>query len=233
LPDSDDGCGTIGNGVPDHPAARLVMAYAARDRERRAARPISLVRTDRRALGEQAIGRGLRLGGVPEAYRDGDWAQVRPPGAREVADSLPQRLTGFARGRGALFLGGPGTGKSTAAALVCREVVRLGRSVAWAYVPVLMDEMLESRRRLEIVRRYTTAGLVVFDDFGVRALADWEVGFLDEIVEVRYHARRPMVVTANLTVADLTADPRLVRMVDRWRQRTAATVVAFAGVSRR
>jgi hypothetical protein len=225
-----DGSGT---GELEHPVARLVLEYAERDRLRRAAQPISLTKTASCVPGEKTIDRGLRLAGVPEAYRTGDWARVGAPGVRAVADTLPQRFDGSLRGRGAMLLGGPGTGKSTAAGLLCRAAVRLGRSVAWAYVPMLMDEMLDNRRRLEIVRRYTQAALVVFDDLGVRALADWEIGFLDEIVETRYQTFRPMIVTGNLTVADLTDDARLARMSDRWRERTAADVAAFAGKSRR
>jgi DNA replication protein DnaC len=111
--------------------------------------------------------------------------------------------------------------------------VLAGVSVRYSYLPVLMDEMLDNRRRLEIVREQSAVGLLVHDDFGVRSLADWEIGFLDEIVETRYQTRRPMIVTGNLTAADLTVDTRLARMVDRWRQRTAADMIPFSGRSQR
>jgi hypothetical protein len=213
-----------------HPAARLVLEYAERDRLRRAAQPISLTKTARDGLGDRLVDRALRLGGVPELYRDGDWARVRPGAVRRIADSMGERLT---TGRGAMFLGAPGTGKSTAAGLVCRATVRLGASVRYSYLPVLMDEMLDWRQRLGIVREQARCGLVVWDDLGVRELADWEIAFMDEIVETRYQARRPMVVTGNLTDAALRENPRLGRMVDRWRQRTAADMVAFSGGSQR
>jgi DNA replication protein DnaC len=213
------------------------MEYAERDRQRRERERTSPTTAARRVPGEPTVLRALRLGGVPEQYRTGDWARVRPSGARAVADTIAARCARGAwselTGRGALFLGGPGTGKSTAAGLVCRAAVTAGLSVRYSYLPVLMDEMLDNRRRLEIVREQSRVGLLVHDDFGVRSLADWEIGFLDEIVETRYQTRRPMIVTGNLTADDLTVDPRIVRMVDRWRERTAADMIPFPGRSMR
>jgi hypothetical protein len=224
-------------GALEHPAARLVLEYAERDRLRRERETTSPTTAATHVPGEASILRSLRLGGVPELYRTGEWERVRPAGVRAVADTIGLRC---ARGvwhelvgRGALFLGGPGTGKSTAAGLVCRAAVLAGVSVRYSYLPVLMDEMLDNRRRLEIVREQSAVGLLVHDDFGVRSLADWEIGFLDEIVETRYQTRRPMIVTGNLTAADLTVDTRLARMVDRWRQRTAADMIPFSGRSQR
>lgn len=172
----------------------------------------------------------MRLAGVPEIYWQSEWEQVRAEDVRQVADTLAVRMQS---GRGAMILGGPGVGKSSAAGLICLEAARKGLSVRWSYVPTLMDEMLDSKQRLTIVRQQSAVDLLVWDDLGVRALAGWEYGFMDQIVEARYQRRRPMIVTGNLTPDDLRSNESLTRMVDRWRQRTAADLIPIGGRSRR
>jgi DNA replication protein DnaC len=184
------------------------------------------------------------MGKVPEVYGDADWSQVRSPAIREwciALDARAQRLGGRCAepnwqvlGHGLLIIGPVGTGKSSAAALVCQEAARLEKSIRWSYVPDLADAIAQrAQERQHEIRLQEAADLLVWDDFGVRDLADWEIGYLDQIVETRYRARKPMVVTTNWTGADLRSDPRLARMVDRWRERTASMFAVLGGESMR
>lgn len=185
----------------------------------------------------------MRRGGVPEAYLEADWKQVRSLAVQQWAVTIAERTyrrsdaaprQGWLAGRGLLLLGPVGTGKSSAAALVCSAAVSAGRSVAWQYVPDLIDELSDKpAKRADVVRRAAAADLLVWDDFGVRDAADWELGFLDQIVERRYREFRPMVVTSNLTTQDLAGDTRLHRITDRWRERTACDKVVLSGESMR
>lgn len=179
---------------------------------------------------------------MPSAYADADWARVREPKVREWALGIDARcrrrtegqMNWALAGRGALMVGPRGTGKSSAAALCCREAVTAGRSVQWSYVPDLADSLAgRPAERAAVVRHQVHVDLVVWDDFGVRDLADWEIGFFDQIVEGRYRAYRPMIVTSNHTPAMLAADPRIGRLVDRWQERTAAALIVLGGASMR
>ena len=182
---------------------------------------------------------------MPDLYRDAVWDKVRSPAIREWTLGLaartlrrtaaePERPNWALLGHGLLILGPVGTGKSSAAALVCREAARLGKSVQFSYVPDLCDRLtVNAKIRSEETRRQELVDLLVWDDFGVRDLADWEIGFLDQIVENRYRSRRPMVVTTNLLPADLRADDRLQRTVDRWRERSASQMATLGGESMR
>ena len=184
----------------------------------------------------------MRRGGIPEAYLEADWGRVRSLAVYEWAAAINARTYSRAdasprqprfAGRGLLLLGPVGTGKSSAAALACRAAVKGGRSVLWQYVPDLIDELSDKpAKRADAVRR-AAADLLVWDDFGVRDAADWELGYLDQIVERRYRDFKPMVVTSNLTATDLATDTRLQRIVDRWRQRTACDMVVLSGESQR
>lgn len=185
----------------------------------------------------------LRQGRVPDAYRAASWDRVRSKAvaewARDVRARCLRRSDGekpdwSLLGHGLLLLGGAGTGKSSAAGLCCRAAATAGRQVRWAYTPDLLDAMgAGARERHDLVKSLTGVDLLVLDDIGVRDMADWEVGFLDQIVEARYQRFKPMVVTSNWTTREIRDDARMVRLVDRWRERTASQVVTLSGESMR
>lgn len=171
------------------------------------------------------------------------WQKVLSPAVREWSLTVAERAyrradaqprDGRFAGRGLMLLGPVGTGKSSAAALLCREAVTVGKNCLWQYVPDLIDDLSDkAAKRSEVVRRAGSADLLVWDDFGVRNMADWELGFLDQIVERRYRDFRPMIITTNLTTNDFLSDPRLQRITDRWRERTACDKVVLSGESMR
>jgi DNA replication protein DnaC len=172
----------------------------------------------------ERIDRELRIAEVPVQYRDGDWATCR------VADDLRAYVSSMedslARGKGVMLFGPTGTGKSTTAGLLCREAVIRRFAPRWSYAPDLRDLLKPTDgKRVRTMDRQRSADLLVWDDFAVGGLADWEIGWLDQIVEYRYQRRKPMVVTTNLTAQTLRDDARLLRMVDRWREMNMGVVV--------
>lgn len=179
---------------------------------------------------------------MPDVYRDAEWSNVRHPAVREWSLGLTGRVGGVAAGttnwgllgHGLLILGPTGTGKSSAAALCCRASVEAGLTTRWTYVPDLVDRLSAGpKERLHEVAMQSAVNVLVWDDWGVRDLADWEIGYLDQIVEARYRSRKPMVVTTNWTPEDLRTDRRMARLVDRWRERTASQAVILSGESMR
>lgn len=173
----------------------------------------------------------MRLAGVPPEYRKPTWDRCR------VADSVRAFTSDMAarvdRGQGALIFGPAGTGKSSTAALVVQETVKIPDSkVVWSYVPDLCDRLLPTRDRQHVRAMQVAPDLLVWDDFGVRPFSDWEIGLLDQIVEARYRMRRSIVVTTNMPVATLKENQAFARMVDRWRQRNDAWVISGASQRR-
>jgi DNA replication protein DnaC len=176
----------------------------------------------------ERVARLLRRGQVPDHYRLGDWETCR------VGDDLRMYVRGMpgfvADGRGLILFGPVGTGKSTTAGLLCLEAARHGLQPQWTYAPDLKDMLRPGPGgdRIRTLERQRAADLLIWDDFAVggsTSLADWEIGWLDQIVEYRYQRRRSMIVTTNLTGQALREDDRLVRMIDRWRERNMGLVV--------
>ncbi len=178
---------------------------------------------------ERRVFRELIAAGVPTAYRAPKWDLCQK---RDVLKAWCSGITQkMAWGKGLVFLGDMGTGKSFAASLIAHEAIRAHKHVRWTYAPQLLNLLQDKSTRLRTLNQQIGADLVVWDDFGVRDPADWEVEMLDEIVEGRHAARRSLVVTSNWTRERFDQDQRLGRMMDRWRERQA--LVYFVGKSQR
>jgi DNA replication protein DnaC len=167
----------------------------------------------------------LRLGGVPDLYRDATLASCR---VREAVEQYGESLAAKVEaGRGLMVFGPTGTGKSSTAALVAKFAVMADVRFRWTYVPDLCDQMMDgASRRQEVRIDQSAVDLLIWDDFGVRPLSAFEIGMLDQIVERRYQRRKPMIVTTNLTRDVMVKTPEFGRMVDRWRQMSSSVVIS-------
>jgi DNA replication protein DnaC len=177
-----------------------------------------------------------RAAGIPPRFiEDARWDQVLWPELVEWKGPLLEAKLNHGRG---LILDGPvGTGKSSAAALIAREVLDLStvenvRRIRWESTSELIHEMeadAASKRAVEL--RLTAPDLVVFDDLGVEKLAYWQVALLDVIMNIRYTRRKSIIVTMNVPIGDLAKDEQFGRIVSRWRQ--TCTAVSMTGADRR
>lgn len=95
-----------------------------------------------------------------------------------------------------LLLGGPGTGKTVAAASALIEAPAHSSVFAQAVdVARLSDYNVEHMHELE---RVTEAKLLVLDDLGAEHANDFWVSRLDGIINHRYGHKRRTVITSNL-----------------------------------
>ncbi len=119
-----------------------------------------------------------------------------------------------ARPEGWLLLAGPyGSGKTHLAAAIAHEVVGRGDSAVFLVVPDLLDHLRSAfspnaesdfDQRFETVR---TVPLLVLDDLGAQSATPWAKEKLFQLLNHRYVARLPTVITTNLRLADF--EPRL------------------------
>lgn len=120
-----------------------------------------------------------------------------------------------------LFMGRVGTGKSHLCAAVINQLVRAGRTALFTKAPRLLREIKETFHRdaeitqSEIIRRLGGLDLLVIDEVGVQFGTDTERMILYEILDLRYEAMRPVILTTNIT--DLKTLESLLgeRIIDR------------------
>lgn len=134
--------------------------------------------------------------------------------AVETARSYAQRPDGWLA-----FLGTYGCGKTHLAAAIANYRLRHDPAVLFVVVPDLLDHlratfnpqsMITFDKRFEEVRR---ASFLVLDDLGTESATPWAREKLYQILDYRYNARLPTIITTSVPVEEL--DPRLAtRMLD-------------------
>ena len=118
-----------------------------------------------------------------------------------------------------ILTGGYGCGKTHLAAAIANYCVEQGRPTLFVVVPDLLDHLRAAFRpdspvtydqRFEMVR---TAPLLILDDLGAQSTTPWAQEKLYQILNYRYNAQLPTVITTNHRLEEI--DPRfLSRMTD-------------------
>jgi DNA replication protein DnaC len=118
-----------------------------------------------------------------------------------------------------VLLGGYGCGKTHLAAAIANQVIERGRPVLFVVVPDLLDHLratfspnslVSYDERFEEVRN---AALLILDDLGTQSSTPWAQEKLYQILNYRYNARLPTVITSNNSLEDIDLRIRS-RMVD-------------------
>ncbi|HBG10491.1 MAG TPA: hypothetical protein DDX25_10820 [Firmicutes bacterium] len=102
-------------------------------------------------------------------------------------------------GKGLILAGPSGTGKTHLAAAIANEL-RSRFSVAFVYLPTLLEKMRMTNVPLEPLLH---ADLLVVDDLGSERATDWTMERLLIIVDGRLNNLKPTVFTTNYDLQDL------------------------------
>lgn len=134
-------------------------------------------------------------------------------------------------GKGLLLYGGCGTGKTYAAACIVNELIDGG-------VPCLMtnfSRVLNSLWGIEDKQEYLDSlnrfDLLVLDDLGAERQSEYVAEQVFNVIDNRYRAKLPLIVTTNMTLKELTAPKANGRIYDRILE--MCHPVEVAGESRR
>ncbi len=142
--------------------------------------------------------------------------------------------------QGLLFYGTVGTGKSYTAACIANWLLDNSFSVVMTSFVRILQEMQGFNREKEeaFANRLNSASLLIIDDLGAERSTDYALEKVYGIIDNRYRAKKPLILTTNLTLMQMQAadDIRYERIYDRifemcypveffgvsWRKRVAA-----------
>ena len=167
--------------------------------------------------------RGLSL--MDEKVRDSTFStfQTTPENARAL--KLCRRYaeafdTMSKKNQGLLFWGNPGTGKTFAAACIANYLLNSMQPVVMTSFVKLIAELRKQRGDEDeetIIQRLNRARLLIIDDLGAERSTDYALERVYNIVDSRYRAKKPMLLTTNLSLKEMqsTTDIRYARIYDR------------------
>lgn len=120
---------------------------------------------------------------------------------------------------GILFCGDVGTGKTFFAACIANRLIESGTSVLMTTIPRLMTAMAQDYGAGEqtVLSEIASIPLLILDDLGVERGTEYALERMQQIIDARYRSGKPLIVTTNLTSAELTtpSDMRYKRAYDR------------------
>lgn len=117
--------------------------------------------------------------------------------------------TGFdemiAKNQGLLFTGDVGTGKTYAAACIANYLLdRCVPVVMTSFVKILEQaQNFRGDEEERYIRRMNSAKLLIIDDLGAERSTDFALEKVYNIVDSRYRAGLPMILTTNLTLHEM------------------------------
>lgn len=146
----------------------------------------------------------------------------------------------YERNQGLLFYGTVGTGKSYTAACIANYLLEHSTSVVMTSFVRILQEMqgFDREREESFSYRLNSVSLLIIDDLGAERSTDYALEKVYGIIDNRYRAKKPLILTTNLTLQQMqgVTDIRYERIYDRifemcypleftgvsWRKRQAA-----------
>ena len=192
---------------------RVVCACQLRERDRRDAEA-------RIALETKNVADLAAYSLIDDRFRRStfeNWVSATPDDERALricrsyADHFDEM---YATNTGLILYGRPGTGKTFAAACVANELMA-------RRVPVLVTSIIRMTTGAfgdglnELLGRMNSARLLVLDDFGAERNTDFKAEQIFSVIDARYAANKPMIITTNLTDFKGETDVRRQRVYDR------------------
>lgn len=150
--------------------------------------------------------------------------------AKRYAEQFREHLKS---GKGLLFYGPVGTGKTYLAACIANAVIDQGYRALMTNFATVADELFSVEDKAGYIRDMCKYDLMILDDLGVERKTEYMQEMVYKIIDARYRAGGPVIITTNLTPEELTqaADIGYTRVYDRILERCLA--VKMDGASRR
>lgn len=140
------------------------------------------------------------------------WTFANDDRANEKASDISHRycthfLSMKEKGKGILYLGNCGTGKTFLAACVANELINQGFSVLMTNFSRLVNIIFGLKEgKQNYIDSLNSYDLLIIDDLGVERQSEYVAEIVQNIVDSRYRAGLPLIITTNLTPKDFSAD---------------------------
>lgn len=139
-------------------------------------------------------------------FENDDGRQERAVGiAKKYVENFPKF---YEENIGLMFWGGVGTGKSFIAACIANALIDKLTPVIMSSVQDLVSDITEDygENREYILNHIKSVDLLILDDLGVERDTPYMLEHVYDIVNARYKAKKPLIVTTNLSMAQMSGE---------------------------
>jgi DNA replication protein DnaC len=175
--------------------------------------------------------------GFPESQMQ-YWTFDNDDGGNEKMTGMAKRYVNhfeefFKEGKGLLLYGGVGTGKTYIACMIANALIDKGYPVLVTNFARVLSTLQGTFDKQEYLDSLNHFKLLVIDDLGIERDTGYAKEQVFNIIDSRYRAGLPMIITTNLTMQKLAMESELAdkRVYDRILERCYP--VEVAGESRR
>ncbi len=136
------------------------------------------------------------------------------------------------KNQGLILFGSVGTGKTFGAACIANQLLDQGVSVVMtSFVKLIDNARRDSDESAAMLRRMNKVKLLIIDDLGAERDTSFALERVYDIIDARYRAKLPLILTTNLTMNDMLneTDVRYSRVYDRIFE--MCIPIPFEGVS--
>lgn len=139
----------------------------------------------------------------------------------------------YKEGKGLLLYGGVGTGKTYIACMIANALVDKGHPVLVTNFSRILNTLQSTTKKQEYLDSLNNFELIVIDDLGVERDTGYAKEQVFSIIDSRYRAELPMIITTNLSLQKLATETDLAykRVYDRIIERCYP--IEVSGESRR
>lgn len=157
---------------------------------------------------------------MDEAFRSASFAESKlTQGNKQGMDIAKAYVGKFGEmldsGKGLLFYGNPGTGKTHIAACIANALMEKGVSVMMTSFVTINS--LEFDDADALISRMKNTHLLILDDLGAERSTDTSIERVYNVIDSRIRSKLPMIITTNLSIQKLNnrEDTRYWRIYDR------------------
>ena len=153
--------------------------------------------------------------------------------ARQVRGYVRQFEKFRQEGRGLLFLGPTGTGKTFYACCIANALIDAGYSAIVTNFAQIANDLQGTFDKAQVHNRLLRADLLVLDDLAAERDTSFMQEIVFQVVEERRKAKKPMIVTSNISTQEFMNPGDLARRRVFSRLKEVCIPIAVTGADRR
>ena len=114
---------------------------------------------------------------------------------------------------GLFLFGNVGTGKTYASACIANRLMEAGKTVLvmtlGLYINKLQREWAEAEK--DVLEHVKNCDLLIIDDMGVENITEWTQDKVFTLIDTRYRAEKPLIITTNLVLSNKNLSPEQIK----------------------